>query len=494
MTILCFLDSIKYIIKFLVSQFGMEYPGTKFTRPVRITMLFFFIAAFFIISPIIIMYTAGYRYDWQNGLLKETGAISIDIEPKNATVYLNGIKLQDKMPIRLNNIAPAKYNLRIAAAGYFDWLKEIEVKNKQTNYIKEITLIKKNKPQILLSEKIKTMSLSSDGRFIIYQTQKTSKAKPSTEPQSGSSTRDNTQEIWLWNNNNKKSIILFRLNGAEPITINWAEKNNYAVIADLAVPHRRLIVINAANPSKQIDLAKKNPAIKKFQWENSTEPQLYYSTEQNIFLYSPVTEKHQPVVKNKYLDWRMENGQLWTMQTDSTTKQYQITKDALGFNSSFNTLNTNNINLATGQTEKESWQMLSARQNVVLLKNEKKTEMLLLTNTGQYRLAAEKFLISRHNNWWLLWSPWELWTYSAGEEPYLLNRSGEHLREVAPLDKYNTLALSWAEKITVSFPYYLVTHDLLDEKIKDMAVDMENKILYFINQNESKAGIWKLNY
>ena len=65
----------------------MEYPNTKFNHLVRLLLLIAFIAAFFIIAPIIIMYTAGYRYDWQNGLLKETGAISVDVEPKNATVY-----------------------------------------------------------------------------------------------------------------------------------------------------------------------------------------------------------------------------------------------------------------------------------------------------------------------------------------------------------------------------------------------------------------------
>lgn len=457
-------------------------------------MLILFVVAFFIIAPLILMYTAGYRYDWQNGLLKETGAISIDIEPKDATAYLNGIKLQDKMPLRLNNIAPAKYNLRIAAPGYFDWFKEIEVKNKQTNYIKEITLIKKNKPQILLSEKVKQMALSYDGRFIIYQTQKTSKAKSRTGSLRLPDIGDNTQEIWLWENNSQKSTFLFPLNGAEQITIAWAKKNNYALVADLSSPRARLAVINAANPLKQMDLAKNNRVIKKFQWENSSEPQLYYATDQNIFLYSPLTEKHQIVAKNNYLDWRMENGQLWTMQTDSTTKQYQIIKDTLGFNSIFNAFDSTDINLATGQAEKESWQILEARQGVVLLKNEKKPEMMLLTNTGKRKIPAEKFRLSQYNNWWLLWSPWELWTYSAGEEPYLLNRSGERLQEVIPLDKYNTLALSWANKTTASFPYYLVSHDLLDEKIKDASADTENKILYFINPDETKMGIWKLNY
>lgn len=441
-------------------------------------MLILFITAFFVISPIIIMYTAGYRYDWQNGLLKETGAISVDVEPKNATVFLNGIKLQDKMPIRLNNIAPAKYNLRITAPEYFDWIKEIEVKNKQTNYTKEISLIKKNKPQLLINGKIDNLGISYDGRFIIYSVQ----------------TKEKTTEIWLWDNTTGQATSLSRLNSLEPMTIIWAEKNNYALIVDSNAPYSHLLVINAANQLKQADLAAENPPIKKFQWENSSEPQLYYSTKENIFLYSPATAKSQIITKNNYLDWYMENGQLWTMQTDSSTKQYIITKDTLGFNSVFNRPDSTEINLATGQTEKENLQILAARQNTILLQNIKSLQMILLTNSNKYKLPAEKFLISKYNNWWLIWSQWELWTYSDGEEPYLLNRSGERLQKVVPLDQYNTLALVWANKTTVLFPYYLVTHDLLAEKITNITADSENKILYYIDQTKNKEGVWKLNY
>lgn len=455
----------------------MEYPATKFTRSIRLIMLIIFIVAFFVISPIIIMYTAGYRYDWRNGLLKETGAISVDVEPKNTTVYLNGIKLQDKMPIRLNNIAPAKYSLRITAPGYFDWLKEIEVKNKQTNYTKKISLIKKNKPQILISGKINSYALSYDGRFIIYSAQK-----------------NNGAEIWLWDNAAEQATILFRLTTLEPMNIIWAEKNNYALITDSALPYSRAVVINAANPLKQIDITKNNLPIKKFAWENSSEPQLYYSTKENIFLYSPVTDKSQLITKNNYLDWYMENGQLWTMQAESSTKQYKITKDTLGFNSIFNHLDSTDINLATGQIEKENLQILAARQDAVLLKNNKNSQMILVVNNNKNKISADKFFISKYNNWWLMWSQFELWTYSRGEEPYLLNRSGERLQKVAPLDKYNTLALVWADKTTALFPYYLVSHDLLNEKIINPIADTDNKILYFINPEADKAGIWKLNY
>ena len=44
--------------------------------------------------------------------------------------------------------------------------------------------------------------------------------------------------------------------------------------------------------------------------------------------------------------------------------------------------------------------------------------MILLTNTNKHKIDADKFLISKYNNWWLMWSQWEAWTYSEGEEPY----------------------------------------------------------------------------
>lgn len=470
----------------------MEYPNTKFTQLIRLVMLIIFIIAFFVISPLIIMYTAGYHYDWQNGLLKETGAISVDVEPKNATVYLNGIKLKDKMPIRLNNIAPAKYSLRITAPGYFDWLKEIEVKNTQTNYTKEIGLIKKNKPEIIINEKADNLAVSSDGRFIIYSLQK---RRASTDvARHNSAESNNNTEIWLWDNNNRQTTILSRLNNSEPATILWAEKNNYALIGDSISPYSHLIVINAENLAKQTDLAKNNAPIKKFIWANSAEPQLYYSTRDNIFLYSPITEKSQIITKNNYLDWYMDNGQLWAMQMESSSKQYDIIRDTLGFNSMFNQLDSTDINLATGKTESSNLQILAAQQNTVLLKNSADSQMILLTNSNKYKIQADKFLISKYNNWWLMWSQWELWTYSDGEEPYLLNRSGESLQKVMPLDKYNTLALQWENNTTALFPYYLATHDLIDEKIGNMTVDTENKIIYFIDRNKNKEGIWKLNY
>jgi len=140
----------------------MEYPGTRFTRPWRLAFLSLFIIAFLIISPALVLYSSGYRYDFKNGIIQETGAISIDIMPKNASAYLNDAKLKSKVPIRLKNLARGKYKIKLTADGYYDWEKEVVVENKQTVYIKEIKLIKKSEAQKISDNNVKIISLSKN--------------------------------------------------------------------------------------------------------------------------------------------------------------------------------------------------------------------------------------------------------------------------------------------------------------------------------------------
>lgn len=447
----------------------MEYPGTKFTRPVRRFVLILFVAAFFIIAPLVILYATGYRYDWKNGLLRETGGISIDILPKNTTVYLNGLKLQDTMPVRLKNITPQKYSLRLSAPGYYDWQKEIEVKNKQTAYIKEIRLIKKSKPELVTKGKISGLALSSDGRYLVYLTQEKNRAT-----------------VWLKDSATADATsVISNVPSMADVRITWAPKNNYFAISEPTAPHKYLMIVNADNPDKKTDLAKINgAAIIKFEWRESAEPELYYSTRYSIVSFTPDTARQSVVSTNNYLDWYMENGGLWTLQLSTTTQKIKIVKDTKGFSSELTSINSDDSPLPL-----TSWRLLTARRDNALLKN-RDQNVILARADKKFTFSGEDFLISKFNNWWLISTPWELWTYSEGAEPYLLNRSGEKLQQVLPLDEYNTLALVWENKITVLFPYYFIQHDLVDEKILSAAADADNRLLYYTDE----TGLWKLAY
>lgn len=452
----------------------MEYPNSKFKRSLRLTLLLIFIIAFFIISPLIILYSAGYRYDWKHGLLKETGAISIDVLPENALVYLNNTNIKKKMPIRLKNLTPNKYHLKITAPDYYDWTKDIEVKNKQTEYIKDITLLKKEEPKIILEKDVDVFGLSPDGSYIIYSLIKS----------------DNT-EIWVENLIDKTNVLAFVLPTKQKIKITWAKKHNHAVINEDRMPYENIFILDPKNPTKPFELSKKIQApITKIQWREDFNPQLFFSTTEKIISISPTTGQSTIIGANVYLDWFMENDKLWTMVDDPNSKTDKIIKDTLGFASEFSVVE----NSPEAENERKQWKMMLAHKEHVLLKKNNHPEMILFTTDKKYNISGEKFLISEHNDWWLIWTPWELWTYNPGEEPYLLNRSGEQLQEVIPMDEYNTLALIWAEKISAIFPYYLVSHDLLQATSASTFIDETKRTIYLNAKiNETKA-IWSLKY
>lgn len=451
----------------------MEYPGATFTRPLRRTVLLLFIATFFITAPLIVLYTAGYRYDFKNGLLRETGSLSVDVEPSSARVSLDTLALPDSLPIQLKDITPHKYTLTISAPGYYDWQKEIEVKNKETTYIKDIILLKDSRPQLIVRGKVTASSLSFDGRYLLYTLNQ------------GTHT-----SVFLRDTGTDQNTLVVDFPGEQPPQIIWAQNNNTAVVAARrSALYTRLVVVTADDPTNAEDLAQiVGEPITAFEWKDSTEPELYYSTAETIASFSPLTGQKRTITKNNYLGWSIEQGGLWTLSVASTTASLTVTKDTLGFSGTFaNVLLPQESPTLADPAE---WRLLAAEKGTVLLGNAAATKMLIVRSDKQFTLSANTFLISPFNHWWLFSSPSELWTYSDGDEPYLLTRSGESLRGVTPLDTYNTLALYSDKTTSFMYPFYLVQHEMVDHGVNTLSADSDRRIIYFGDQ----TGLWSLTY
>jgi len=450
----------------------MEYPGSILKKPIRKAIVIVFITVFFILAPAIIMYTSGYRYDWKKGILKETGAINIDIEPKNASVVINNIPIKSKIPIRLNERLPGKYQLYISAPGYFDWSKEIEVKNKQTVYIKEISLLQKSQPELLIEGNYSDISLSPDSNFLAY-------IKKS----------EIQNDINIYNLNDKKEINLTEFDTNNEYKISWAINNNYLAVSERNPPFDNLLIYNADDPSKEYDLmALTRYPIDKYQWKETIQPEIYYSTNLRLISFIPTTEQRHVLAKNNWLDWFMENGQLWTIQSNASTSQISLVRDTLGFSEIFAPENL-------FEPTEQNAQIIGAINSYVVLKKRDKSEMILLSKNNKFTVAGDNYIISPYDNWLIIWTPWEIWTFAKNDaEPNLLTRSGEGLNQIAALDKYNTLALIWNDRTTVLFPYYLVTHDLINAKIESIAVNIKKHIIFFSAEIDGKNGIWQLLY
>jgi hypothetical protein len=445
----------------------MEYPDSKFTRPIRLGMLLMFMAAFFLIAPGVILYSAGYRYDFQNGLLKETGSLSIDVLPKTATAYLDGVKIDQDMPIRLNNITPHKYTLQLSAPGYYDWEKQIEVYKNQTTYIKEMILLKKSKPQILTKDQASKFALSYSGRYLAYTV-----------------AGKNETSIFIEDDQTGNPTLAQVLPISENPDLKWAPNSNYLAVGYTG----KLKVINPGQPIKVEDaLANISGPVNKFMWGKDAEPQLYLSNKNGIYSYQPRTQQSNFITQNSYLDWYLDDGLLWSLRFNTTTQRLEIVQDSLGFKNVFASLQpSESITTSTLL----SFKIVSVFGKTVVLEDAVDGNYILMRQNETYVVPGNHFLLSKFGNWLLTWTPWELWSYTEGDRPFLLNRSGTELNDVQSLDQYNTLALQWNDEITALYPYFYIERTLVDRPVKAMIADPDSRVLYY----SISSGIWKLTY
>lgn len=107
------------------------------------------IVAFFVISPTLILHTAGYSIDLQNKRIIRSGVLSIDALPNDAEVYLNNKQIKKSLPLWLPNSLPNAYNIRIQKAGFHSWEKDIILESQKTYYIRDVELYKQSEPELL---------------------------------------------------------------------------------------------------------------------------------------------------------------------------------------------------------------------------------------------------------------------------------------------------------------------------------------------------------
>jgi hypothetical protein len=110
-------------------------------RKILFLLLFFL---FLVLSPIIVLYSQGIRFDFKKKRFTQTGAIYLKVIPKEVEVYLNGkyFKKTNSLSgtLRIKNLIPGKYLIEVKKEGFFSWKKEAEVKEKLVTEFVEVVL------------------------------------------------------------------------------------------------------------------------------------------------------------------------------------------------------------------------------------------------------------------------------------------------------------------------------------------------------------------
>ncbi len=123
-----------------------------------------FAIIFLVVAPVVLFYSQGYRFNWQNFRLVQTGALYFQVIPRevNITVFSkekNKVVAQTRTSFffgtaYIANLIPGNYHLTVSQEGYHSWQKELLVEEKRITEIKNITLLPVNPSFSLIEEEV----------------------------------------------------------------------------------------------------------------------------------------------------------------------------------------------------------------------------------------------------------------------------------------------------------------------------------------------------
>ena len=144
----------------------------------RRTLLFIIsLVMFILVAPAVVFYSQGYRFDFQEKIIVQTGAFYFKVLPYNSEILING-KLEKETSgltgsALVNNFLPKTYEVKIEKEGYYSWEKNLEVIEKQVTEAKNIVLFPKDQEFELLGENISNFWITEEGIITLEPKDKT---------------------------------------------------------------------------------------------------------------------------------------------------------------------------------------------------------------------------------------------------------------------------------------------------------------------------------
>ncbi|MDP3244577.1 MAG: PEGA domain-containing protein [bacterium] len=136
--------------------------------PLRRLFFYLILIIFIISAPLVILYTAGFRYNFKQNKVLRTGAIILSSNPTGAAVFLNNRQRRETTPARLLNVTPGEYNVSLAKDGFYSWQKRLAAESNQVTFGNNVILFKKSEPVEISSGEIVDFILDPRGKTLFF--------------------------------------------------------------------------------------------------------------------------------------------------------------------------------------------------------------------------------------------------------------------------------------------------------------------------------------
>ncbi len=185
----------------------------------KLIMLAVCILLFVIVVPLIILYSLGYRIDLINLRVIATGGIYVREVPTGAYITIDS-KIKNTTGIFSNsifvqNLLPTQHNVLIQKDGYYDYQKNLPVKENTVTKLENVVLFKKNINFTPLAENVDYFSTAPNNTSLLTA--------------EFNAKNINFQIIDLNTNQAQPFLLVFK-NGAI-VNTQWSDNSNKAILA-----------------------------------------------------------------------------------------------------------------------------------------------------------------------------------------------------------------------------------------------------------------------
>ncbi len=252
----------------------------------RFTYLSFFLL-FFILAPLLIFYSLGYRYNFNSNLIEKNGAFFIKSYPRNSNISIDQKKSKYKTPAQITNVKPGEHFIEISKEGFINWHKKLNVKTGETTFIEDVALFLTEQKKVALGPgALNYLVNKNQDKYAYLENQTLWRVNTEQANVAATYTFDQDTNLIDWSPDDQKMLIL---------------QKQYKIF-DL-------------NQQKIETLSL--PKLDKIKWDNQDPYVLWYLSDQTLWRYNIALNKASKKIDN-IVDFDL-TGQYIIVQTDEKT-------------------------------------------------------------------------------------------------------------------------------------------------------------------------------
>ncbi|KPJ54944.1 hypothetical protein AMJ47_02645 [Parcubacteria bacterium DG_72] len=464
---------------------------TKKTRNIIFLLLVLF---FLVMAPIIVIYSLGWRFDWETKKLIQPGMFYFKAWPRNCQIYINN-ELKKKTDIffgsvLIENLMPANYEVRVIKEGYHPWEKNLAITKREVTEAKNITLIPQNPGPTLVSNNIEKFFFSPNKELILVKEANPAAGKEQEWSLKIIETKQNIKSHLISQEDLKIGALdlLGKLEEIELVDLTFSEDSK-KVILTLGAKERLyyfILDINTANIIP-IDFLKINP-----------EKLFFHTQDQNKILILSDSELREVDIAQKQTTEPLIKGIVY-LYIDKRDIYY-LTKEGFIFKTSNLGQNQERINIMPLEIKQESKYELQTLNNNIFLKEDSSLYLFLYDNMSFEKLidpstavkvSGDSKKIAYFNNHEI----WVMFLEKKYEQPQkepkdkvFINRFSENIKDLFwYTDHY--LIFSLEDKIKVAEIDERDKINIVDlAEFKEPQIFFANKKLYLLSENNLYAS------